>query len=111
MRLWPFRSAPVETKSATLAEPDAELFELFSGIAPGSLAISAGTALTVPAVSAAVRAISEAAGQPRRLLRRAPRGERAVADDEHPGSTYFFTARSTIGCPASNLSATSLPRR
>lgn len=88
MRLWPFRSAPVETKAATLAEPDAELFELFTGIAPGSLAISAGAALTVPAVSAAVRAISEAAASLDIFVERRERGE-WKADDAHPAAVLL----------------------
>lgn len=83
MRFWPFRSAPTETKSATLAEPDAELFELFTGIAPGSLAVSAATALTVPAVSAAVRVISEASASLDVYVERRD-GTRWTADDEHP---------------------------
>lgn len=59
MQLWPFtRKSPVEQKS--LAEPDGELLAIFTGITPGA-GISAATALTVPAVAAAVRVISEAA--------------------------------------------------
>ncbi|MER9306778.1 phage portal protein [Mesorhizobium sp. M0496] len=85
MRLWPFRTSAIETKSATLAEPDAELFELFTGIPPGSLAVSAATALTVPAVSAAVRTISEAAATLDICVERKTDGKWA-ADDEHPAA-------------------------
>jgi len=58
--VWPFqaKTAPaVETKS--LGDPTAELLELFGAISSGS-SIGNAEALTVPAVSAAVRLISEA---------------------------------------------------
>lgn len=62
MKIWPFsRSAqPVEQKSGT-AVPDDWLYEMFGASAAGSFAVSASAALTVPAVAAAVRTISEAA--------------------------------------------------
>ncbi|HEV7415050.1 MAG TPA: hypothetical protein VGN98_02765, partial [Tianweitania sediminis] len=57
MRIWPFRT---ETK-ASLINPDDWLRDIF-GILPTATGISvtATSALTVPAVSAAVRTISEA---------------------------------------------------
>jgi HK97 family phage portal protein len=60
MRIWPFRSSTVETK-ASLVNPDDWLKDIF-GILPTATGISvtATSALTVPAVSAAVRTISEA---------------------------------------------------
>lgn len=81
---WLRRSRPTtDEKSATLADPDAELFELFTGIAPGGIAVSAATALTVPAVSAAVRVISEAAASLDIYVEHRD-GGRWTADDEHP---------------------------
>ena len=60
MKIWPFsKSAPVEQKSGT-AVPEDWLVELFTSTVAGAPAVSAATALTVPAVSAAVRVISEA---------------------------------------------------
>ncbi|TIL94794.1 MAG: phage portal protein [Mesorhizobium sp.] len=58
--MWPFKSRqpPVETKS--LSNPDADLLAVF-GITDGAAAVPASVALGVPAVAAAVRAISEAA--------------------------------------------------
>lgn len=79
MRIWPFsRKAPVEQKS--LAEPDGELLAMFTGITPGA-GISAATALTVPAVAAAVRVISEAAAT---LDIRIIRTEDDADDNDHP---------------------------
>lgn len=77
-----FRSAPpVETK-ATLAAPDAELLAIFgAGTVAGSL--SAAAALEVPAVSAAVRVISEAVATLDVQVLRVDGGE-AVPDPEHP---------------------------
>lgn len=49
----------LETKS--LANPSGEEIAIFTGAVPGSFAVSAATALQVPAVSAAIRTISEAA--------------------------------------------------
>ena len=60
--MWPFsRKAepPVEAKS--LGDPTAELLELFGAIPASSVAVSHAEALTVPAVQASVRLISEAA--------------------------------------------------
>lgn len=61
MKLWPFsRSEPLETK-ASLINPDDWLRDIF-GVWPTAtgVAVTAASALTVPAVSAAVRIISEA---------------------------------------------------
>ncbi|MEJ6783763.1 phage portal protein [Aminobacter sp. Piv2-1] len=83
---WLLRPKPsIERKAATLADPDPELFELFTGIAPGSLAVSAATALTVPAVSAAVRTISEAAATLDILVERKD-GTKWVADEDQPAA-------------------------
>jgi HK97 family phage portal protein len=55
------RSQPVETKS-TLAAPEDWMWALFGAAAPsGSVGLSGAAALTVPAVSAAIRALAEAA--------------------------------------------------
>ena len=48
-------------EAKSLANPSPEEFELFTGLQLGSLAVTADTALRVPAVAAAVRVISEAA--------------------------------------------------
>ncbi len=62
MKLWPFsRPEPLETRDETVTDEDSVLSALWSGIGSGSVAISGATALRVPAVSAAVRVISEAA--------------------------------------------------
>lgn len=64
MKFWPFsRSVPTEEKSATstITEPDQWLLEHFGGMATSGLAVSTADALTVPAVSSAIRIISEAA--------------------------------------------------
>lgn len=83
MQIWPFnRKAHVEQKS--LAEPDGELLAMFTGITPGA-GVSAATALTVPAVAAAVRVISEAAASlDIRVIR--TDGNAQVDDDEHPAA-------------------------
>lgn len=60
--MWPFnrkqQSAP-EQKS--LADPSEDLFALFGAAVPGTVAVPAHVALTVPAVAASIRVISEAA--------------------------------------------------
>lgn len=63
MRIWPFsRSVNAEQKSSsTLADPDQDMSDMFSGGVMGGLAVSTADALTVPAVSSAIRVISEAA--------------------------------------------------
>lgn len=85
MRLWPFRTAEIETKAATLADPDAELIEIFTGAAPGSIALSGIAALHVPAVAAAVRTISEAAATLDIIVERKD-GDKWVADPEQPAA-------------------------
>lgn len=61
MRIWPFtRSAPIETRDESVADPSGVLAALWSGIASGSVAISGAAALHIPAVAGAVRVISEA---------------------------------------------------
>ncbi|WP_245495879.1 phage portal protein [Rhizobium ruizarguesonis] len=80
---WPFnKPAPVvETKS--LGDPTAELLELF-GAMPSGTSISNAEALSVPAVSAAVRIISEAAASlDLKLKRKVGDAEEDVTD--HPG--------------------------
>lgn len=81
--MWPFKTAPaVETKS--LGDPTAELLELFGAI-PAGTTISNAEALSVPAVSAAVRIISEAAASlDLKLKRRVGDAEEEDVDD-HPG--------------------------
>ncbi|MBX4894911.1 phage portal protein [Rhizobium bangladeshense] len=87
--MWPFTTkaalpvqAPiVEQKS--LGDPTAELLELFGAI-PAGTTISNAEALSVPAVSAAVRIISEAAASlDLKLKRKVDGAEEDV--DSHPG--------------------------
>ncbi len=59
MMIWPFnRKAPIEQKS--LGNPSEEEIAVLTGAAGSSSTISVATALSVPAVSAAVRLVSEA---------------------------------------------------
>lgn len=60
MLRWFRKSAPVETKSG-LAVPEDWFLELFGVSAATSVGVTASVALSVPAVSSAVRVISEAA--------------------------------------------------
>lgn len=84
--MWPFqnRSAPVvETETKSLGDPTAELLELFGAI-PAGTTISNAEALSVPAVSAAVRIIAEAAASlDLKLKRKVGGAEEDVVD--HPG--------------------------
>lgn len=61
MRNWFKKSPALETRDSSLASPDDIMVALWTGTAPGALAVSGVAALKVPAVSAAVRVISEAA--------------------------------------------------
>lgn len=83
--MWPFakkQAAPVEAKS--LADPDTSLYELLTaGHTTGTVAVGRGTAMSVPAVAAAVRVISEAAAT---LDVRVMQGTEAA---EHPVSTLL----------------------
>jgi HK97 family phage portal protein len=88
MAWWPFRTPAVETKAATLADPDAELIELFTGVAPGNLALWGTGALHVPAVAAAVRVISEACATLDVFVERLA-GERWEADETHPAAVLL----------------------
>ncbi|MGO7758788.1 phage portal protein [Rhizobium ruizarguesonis] len=83
--MWPFQSkaAPVVVEQKSLGDPTAELLELF-GAMPAGTSISNAEALSVPAVSAAVRIISEAAASlDLKLKRRVADAEEDVTD--HPG--------------------------
>ncbi len=86
MRFNPFRRAPVEKKS--LASPDADILAAF-GVSSSPLAISGTAALRVPAVSAAVRTISEAAATlPIRVVQVDASGTETDATD-HPAHTLL----------------------
>lgn len=96
--MWPFsqKAAPVvdiqpETKS--LGDPTAELLELFGAISPGS-SIGNAEALTVPAVSAAVRLISEAVASLDVKVKRKV-GETEIDAPEHPA--YALLTRQANG--------------
>ncbi|MGO7605545.1 phage portal protein [Rhizobium ruizarguesonis] len=83
--MWPFQSkaAPVVVEQKSLGDPTAELLELF-GAMPAGTSISNADALSVPAVSAAVRIISEAAASlDLKLKRKVGDAEEDVTD--HPG--------------------------
>ncbi|MBY2913773.1 phage portal protein [Rhizobium leguminosarum] len=82
--VWPFnRPAPVAVEQKSLGDPTAELLELF-GAMPAGTSISNAEALSVPAVSAAVRIISEAAASlDISVKRRVGDAEENVVD--HPG--------------------------
>lgn len=59
--MWPFRKPPVEQKATSgTAAPDQWLLDLFAQTSSQGLTVSTAEALTVPAVSAAIRTISEA---------------------------------------------------
>lgn len=62
--MWPFKPAApaVDTKAlpAGTASGDPDLYELFAGGPPSGFGVSHGQALSVPAVQAAIRVISEA---------------------------------------------------
>jgi len=81
--MWPFttKQPPVETKS--LAMPAEELLAILGATVDGTAAVSASVALTVPAVSAAIRTISEAAATLDVKVQRRD-GDKWVDDDEHP---------------------------
>jgi HK97 family phage portal protein len=82
--LWPFnRKPPVETKS--LAQPTAELLELFGVNSVAGVTISNEQALRVPAVAAAVRVISEAVASLDRTVKRMVDGQEVDAPD-HPAA-------------------------
>lgn len=84
--MWPFqRSAPVnEQRDTNLADPAGVLADLWSGVSPGSVAISGAAALRVPAVASAVRVISEAAATLRvRIIERKEDGTE-TEDPNHP---------------------------
>ncbi len=55
------KSTDLETRDNSLASPDDVMIALWTGVSPTALAVSGSSALKVPAVSAAVRVISEAA--------------------------------------------------
>lgn len=81
--VWFFRKPEPVVETKSLGDPTAELMELFGAI-PAGTSISNAEALAVPAVSAAVRIISEAAASLDITLKRKVDGaEEAVAD--HPG--------------------------
>ncbi|WP_315923493.1 phage portal protein [Mesorhizobium sp. SP-1A] len=82
--MWPFRTKPapaIEAKS--LAAPDEELLALLGATVTGTAAVPTSVALTVPAVAAAVRTISEAAASLEVLVERRD-GDAWVPDEEHP---------------------------
>jgi HK97 family phage portal protein len=62
--MWPFNKKAVEAETKSLpsgiSDPSPELLELFAGSPTGGFGVSASQALTVPAVQAAIRVISEA---------------------------------------------------
>jgi HK97 family phage portal protein len=81
--VWPFskQAAPVEEKN--LANPSDELLALFGANTSGTAAVSAAVALTVPAVQAAIRCLSEAAATLDVKVQRRD-GDKWVDDEKHP---------------------------
>jgi len=78
---WPFTKKSTGIAQKALSQPDSDLMALLTANANGS--ISNATALSVPAVAAAVRIISEAvASLDIRVLCKTPNGE--TDDKEHP---------------------------
>lgn len=85
--MWPFKTAApaVEEKSlpAGTASGDPDLYELFAGGTASGFGVSYGQALSVPAVQACIRAISEATATLPIALKRNVGGE-LVDVDNHP---------------------------
>lgn len=81
--MWPFqrKTAPVEEKS--LANPSDELLALLGASINGTAAVPKAVALTVPAVQAAIRCLSEAAATLDVKVQRLD-GGKWVDDDKHP---------------------------
>ena len=86
--MWPFKSRPetkaqVETEAKSLSAPTDELLAILGATVDGTAAVTASVALTVPAVSAAVRTISEAAATLDVKVQRRE-GDTWLDDEEHP---------------------------
>ncbi|TPJ56751.1 phage portal protein [Mesorhizobium sp. B2-6-7] len=81
--MWPFRKPTVPIEQKSLAAPDEELLAILGASVTGTAAVPASVALTVPAVAAAVRAISEAAATLCVKVQRKD-GDAWVDDEEHP---------------------------
>ena len=88
--LWNRKKSPdIETRDVPVNDPDGVLAALWSGASSGSVAISGASALRVPAVSAAVRVISEAAATLQvRIMERAADGSE-TEDVNHPVGTLL----------------------
>lgn len=81
MNLWPFRKAPIETKSS-LTTPEAWLQDLFGAVpAAAGVSVSAAGALAVPAVQSAVRVLAESAASLRAKVMRIEDGKEVPAPD------------------------------
>lgn len=85
--MWPFRTVPLEAKTAedeSLASPGDELLDIFTGTTVSTFGMARADALRVPAVSAAIRLISEAVAtlEPKVMRRGADGKETEVP--EHP---------------------------
>lgn len=82
--VWPFSkkaAPPVEEKN--LANPSDELLAMFGATTSGTAAVSTSVALTVPAVQAAIRCLSEAAATLDIKVQRRD-GDKWIDDDKHP---------------------------
>ncbi|MDN2582363.1 phage portal protein [Aquibium sp. ELW1220] len=92
--MWPFarKTAPVAAAPAveekSLAAPNEELLAALGATIEGTAAVSASVALTVPAVAAAVRVISEAAATLDIKVQRKD-GTSWTDDDTHPASNLL----------------------
>lgn len=93
--MWPFRksSPAVDTKSlpSGISDPPPELAELFAGGPIGGFGVTSSQALTVPAVQAAIRVISEAAASLDVTVKRRIDGEEVDAPD-HPAAKLLTGA-------------------
>ncbi|QRY66542.1 phage portal protein [Ensifer sp. PDNC004] len=85
-----FRKSPaLETRDSSFASPDEMMLALWTGTAPGALSVSGVAALKVPAVSAAVRVISEAAATLDVCVVEVMDGGAEVARPDHPVSSLL----------------------
>lgn len=78
---WPFSKKAAGPEIKSLSNPGAELLSIFGGTVPGR--ISTEQALTVPAVSAAIRLIAESAATLHVCVKK-PAGDSEVDAPDHP---------------------------
>jgi HK97 family phage portal protein len=81
--IWPFnkKAAPIEAKAGAIAMPEDWLLETFGAGVAGSPSVSRSVALTVPAVSNAVKVISESVATASLTVKRKVDGEEVDVPD------------------------------